>query len=190
MDLLLLLATSYSYSYSTTTADTSGISLISALISLALSVVVLVAEWKIFTKAGEEGWKCLIPIYNVYVLSKIVGISFWYILLCFIPFGALAWIIIPSRQSPPGKTRVPAGSRFSGRRWEAYSKTDSTACSAKSMTKWVTTTKQSNSYVRRFQYRPYRNHARRLEAFQRDHKGHRSGRRRLQRSVLHVPDRY
>jgi hypothetical protein len=94
MDLLLLLATSYSYSYSTTTADTSGISLISSLISLALSVVVLVAEWKIFTKAGEEGWKCLIPIYNVYVLSKIVGISFWYILLCFIPFGALAWIIM------------------------------------------------------------------------------------------------
>ena len=94
MDLLLLLATSYSYSYSTTTADTSGISLISSLIGLALSVAVLVAEWKIFTKAGEEGWKCLIPIYNVYVLSKIVGISFWYILLCFIPFGALAWIIM------------------------------------------------------------------------------------------------
>ena len=92
MDLLLLLATSYSYS--TTTADTSGISLISSLIGLALSVAVLVAEWKILTKAGEEGWKCLIPIYNVYVLSKIVGISFWYILLCFIPFGALAWIIM------------------------------------------------------------------------------------------------
>lgn len=95
MDLLLLLATSYSYSYSTTTADSSGISLVSSLISLAISVVVLVAEWKIFTKAGEEGWKCLIPFYNIYILSKIVGVKFVWFLLCFVPFvGALAWIIM------------------------------------------------------------------------------------------------
>ena len=26
-----------------------------------------IADWKIFTKAGEAGWKSLIPIYNVYV---------------------------------------------------------------------------------------------------------------------------
>ena len=26
-----------------------------------------IADWKIFTKAGEPGWKSLIPIYNVYV---------------------------------------------------------------------------------------------------------------------------
>ena len=41
------------------------------LISIALSILIIVANWKLFTKAGEEGWKCLIPVYNVYVVIKI-----------------------------------------------------------------------------------------------------------------------
>ena len=31
----------------------------------------LFALWRIFTKAGEKGWKCLIPIYNLYILWRI-----------------------------------------------------------------------------------------------------------------------
>ena len=27
--------------------------------------------WKVFTKAGEEGWKAIIPIYNMYIMYKI-----------------------------------------------------------------------------------------------------------------------
>ena len=30
-------------------------------------VLQVIADWKIFTKAGQAGWKCLIPIYNHYV---------------------------------------------------------------------------------------------------------------------------
>lgn len=30
-----------------------------------------VAYWKIFTKAGEAGWKSLIPVYNIYTQYKI-----------------------------------------------------------------------------------------------------------------------
>lgn len=41
------------------------------LISIALSILMIVANWKLFTKAGEEGWKCLIPIYNTYTTIKI-----------------------------------------------------------------------------------------------------------------------
>ena len=41
------------------------------LISIAISILMIIANWKLFTKAGEEGWKCLIPIYNVYVVIKI-----------------------------------------------------------------------------------------------------------------------
>lgn len=38
-----------------------------------LPVIVLetVAMWKIFSKAGERGWKVLVPVYNTYVLFKI-----------------------------------------------------------------------------------------------------------------------
>ena len=66
--------------------------LICALVFYALTVVAL---WKIFTKAGEAGWKSLIPIYNVYVLFKLIGINFW-IWVLLVPFvigiiGAIAF---------------------------------------------------------------------------------------------------
>lgn len=41
-------------------------------------IITIIATWKIFKKAGEPGWKCLIPIYNVYVMFKIVGMSGWF----------------------------------------------------------------------------------------------------------------
>ena len=44
-------------------------------------VITIVAQWKIFTKAGEAGWKSIIPIYNAVVLFKIVGLSPWLLLL-------------------------------------------------------------------------------------------------------------
>ena len=30
-------------------------------------IIAVIANWRIFTKAGEDGWKCLIPFYNQYV---------------------------------------------------------------------------------------------------------------------------
>ncbi|MBR6185656.1 MAG: sugar ABC transporter permease [Clostridia bacterium] len=49
----------------------SGI-LIFALIAVgALIVIMTVAKWKLFQKAGEPGWKCLIPIYGDYVWFKL-----------------------------------------------------------------------------------------------------------------------
>jgi len=41
--------------------------------------------WKIFTKAGQDGWKALIPIYNLYILLQIVGLPSYYLLLALIP---------------------------------------------------------------------------------------------------------
>lgn len=37
------------------------------MIQLAVYVVKMIAGWRIFTKAGEKGWKSLIPLYNLYV---------------------------------------------------------------------------------------------------------------------------
>ena len=44
---------------------------------LVIYIFMVIASWKIFTKAGIEGWKSLIPIYNAYLLYKIAGVSFW-----------------------------------------------------------------------------------------------------------------
>jgi len=45
---------------------------------LVFYILTVVATWKIFKKAGEPGWKCLIPIYNIYIMYKIVGMRGWF----------------------------------------------------------------------------------------------------------------
>ena len=40
-------------------------------------IIFMIAAWNIFEKAGEAGWKAIIPIWNVYILYKITwGIGF------------------------------------------------------------------------------------------------------------------
>lgn len=60
-----------------------GIGLI--LVCLAVAVVQIVAMWKVFEKSGEAGWKYLIPVYNMYLMYKLIWGNGWYFLLCFIP---------------------------------------------------------------------------------------------------------
>ncbi len=65
------------------------------IIYIAIVVLIIAAWWQIFTKAGEEGWKAIIPIYNIIVLLKIVGREWWWVLLMLIPFvGLIVWIIV------------------------------------------------------------------------------------------------
>ncbi len=45
------------------------------IITLAGLVLITAAIWRILTKAGEKGWKSLVPIYNLIVIHKIVGMS-------------------------------------------------------------------------------------------------------------------
>ena len=43
------------------------------IIWLAFVVFILAAMWKVFEKAGQPGWAAIIPIYNLYILTKIAG---------------------------------------------------------------------------------------------------------------------
>ncbi|MBR2861978.1 MAG: hypothetical protein IKB97_00240 [Bacteroidaceae bacterium] len=54
-----------------------GIFATAGIFILAVYILLIVAWWKIFTKAGEAGWKSIIPIYNIYVFCRIIGINFW-----------------------------------------------------------------------------------------------------------------
>lgn len=75
-----------------TVAGTMAFYLIIGAIYVVLSVV---AMWKIFTKAGQAGWKSIIPIYNLIVLCQISGLNPLTILLIFIPFvGQLIFLIL------------------------------------------------------------------------------------------------
>lgn len=42
--------------------------------------------WKIFTKAGEQGWAAIVPIYNKYILVKIARLPVYYFVALYIPF--------------------------------------------------------------------------------------------------------
>lgn len=55
-------------------------------ISLILSLIMIVAMWKIFVKAGKPGWGCLIPFYREYCLMEISWGNGWLFLLLFVPF--------------------------------------------------------------------------------------------------------
>lgn len=37
---------------------------------VAVYLLIAIAEWKVFTKMGEKGWKALVPVYNVYILLR------------------------------------------------------------------------------------------------------------------------
>ena len=62
------------------------------LAGIFLSVLYVVGLWKIYVKAGQAGWKSIIPIYNLYILLKIIGRPGWWLILFFIP---IANIVIP-----------------------------------------------------------------------------------------------
>lgn len=72
------------------------------LIWLIFVVLKVIGKWKIFTKAGEEGWPALIPIYNEVVMCRIVGVNPYWVLIkwlsplvAFLPVvGSLAQMFI------------------------------------------------------------------------------------------------
>src|SRR5678816_3398799 len=78
--------------YSTETNPPSPVSII---FGLLIALLIIVAMWKVFTKAGQPGWASIIPIYNLYIWCKIVGRPWWWILLMLIPFVNFIVAIIP-----------------------------------------------------------------------------------------------
>lgn len=60
--------------------------LFSILIIIALSVFMVISNWKLFVKCGRKGWECLIPYYNTYIMCKISGSKImWGIILMVLP---------------------------------------------------------------------------------------------------------
>lgn len=60
-------------------------STISCICGGVVFLIVVIGLWKVFEKADEPGWAAIIPIYNYYILLKIVGRPWWWLLLLLIP---------------------------------------------------------------------------------------------------------
>ena len=66
-------------------ADITTLSTRYGIIGVIFYIVIVVALWKVFTKAGHAGWLAIIPVVNLLVLTKIAGFSYWMGLLYLIP---------------------------------------------------------------------------------------------------------
>jgi hypothetical protein len=49
---------------------------------------------KLYAKAGQPGWAAIVPIYNTYVMLKIVGRPGWWLALMLIPIVNIVLLII------------------------------------------------------------------------------------------------
>ncbi|MFT4094822.1 MAG: DUF5684 domain-containing protein [Niabella sp.] len=58
---------------------------------LIIAAICIVSLWKIYQKAGYQGWESIVPIYNIYILTKIVGKPWWWLLLMCIPYIGAIW---------------------------------------------------------------------------------------------------
>src|SRR5471030_1722807 len=60
---------------------------------LIISVISIIGQWKVYSKAGQPGWACIVPIYNLIVLLQIVGKPIWWIFLFLVPCVNFIFII-------------------------------------------------------------------------------------------------
>ena len=90
----------YDYSYdlgsSVATGFGAALGILAFVYILCLSVCIftIVCNWKVFKKAGKNGWEAIIPIYNIVVLLEITKLPMWYLILFFIPFANFVALII------------------------------------------------------------------------------------------------
>lgn len=75
--------------------------LIICVIALAMAALTIVSMWILFTKAKEQGWKAIIPIYNMVTMCQIIGINPLWIAIVFgaaiigqIPLFVLVFIVV------------------------------------------------------------------------------------------------
>lgn len=77
------------------TSPFTALSIVPVVVGLAIVVLMLAAFWKVFEKAGEPGWKSLIPVYNAYLFVIISGKPGWWFILFFIPIvGVIANLLV------------------------------------------------------------------------------------------------
>jgi hypothetical protein len=68
--------------------------LVSRGVGLFFLLVLIVSFWKVFAKAGEAGWKSLIPVYNLFVLLRMAGCPGWWLLMFFLPVINIYFLVV------------------------------------------------------------------------------------------------
>lgn len=64
------------------------------LLVLGIAIFMFITNWRIYKKAGREGWESIVPIYNLIVKFQFLNIPIWFIILLFIPGANVAIPIV------------------------------------------------------------------------------------------------
>ncbi|WP_159501744.1 DUF5684 domain-containing protein [Microbacterium sp. 18062] len=83
-----------------------------SIFGLIVYVLVAIALWRVFAKAGWPGILAIIPIVNVFILVKIAGYSAWLTLLYVIPIVGWVFSIVVAVRVGRGFGRGGAFSFF------------------------------------------------------------------------------
>ena len=71
-----------------------GIIIVSLFISLAILVFYVIIYWKLFKKAGKNGWEAIVPFYNTWTLFEISGYPGYYMFFALIPcVGSIVYLV-------------------------------------------------------------------------------------------------
>jgi ABC-type transport system involved in cytochrome c biogenesis permease component len=73
----------------------AGIGIGMLLFQLAISLLMIISVWKVFSKAGQPGWAVLIPFYNLYVFLKVAGKPGWWMaIILLVPVANIIFAIM------------------------------------------------------------------------------------------------
>lgn len=61
---------------------------------LALAALAIIIHWRVYEKAGQPGWACIIPIYNFIIILKIANKPWWWIFMLLIPIANIVFLIM------------------------------------------------------------------------------------------------
>ena len=67
-----------------------------SIIYFAVIILMIASQWKVYQKAGQPGWACLVPFYNIIVLLQIIEKPIWWLLMMFIPFVNIYFAVVIS----------------------------------------------------------------------------------------------
>lgn len=55
----------------------------------------IASQWRVSSKAGQPGWACLIPIYNIYIMTLIAKKTGWWLaIILLVPLVNLVFAIM------------------------------------------------------------------------------------------------
>lgn len=73
------------------------------ILGLLFTIMSIYGLWNVFIKCGEEGWKAIVPFYNIYTLFKIFYKAswFWYYFLTIVLAGVFMVMVNPDAIALP-----------------------------------------------------------------------------------------